>query len=118
MTTSRAARSPRRPVVLVVVVLAALLVAAAPARAASDLVVAQAASVDQVLSNIRNWLMGILAALATVFATIGGVRRVMAGGDPGEVEASNRCFKSAAWGYGLAALAPLVVEILRSIVGL
>ena len=99
--------------------LAVLLVLVVPAVARADTVVlAQATSVDQVLTNIRNWLMGILALLATVIATIGGVRRVLAGGDPGEIEASNRCFKSAAWGFGLAALAPLAVEVLRGIVGL
>jgi len=32
-------------------------------------VVALVGSVDEVLTNIRNWLMGILAGLATVFAT-------------------------------------------------
>lgn len=79
--------------------------------------VALAGSVDEVLDNIRNWIMGILGGLATVFLTVGGVRYVMAGGDPGEVEKAKGAFRSAGWGYGLAALAPLVVEILKSIVG-
>ncbi|WP_405657721.1 pilin [Streptomyces sp. NBC_00079] len=78
---------------------------------------ALAKSVNEVLNNIRNWIMGILAGLATVFLTVGGVRYVMAGGDPGEVEKAKTAFKSAGWGYGLAALAPLVVEILKGIVG-
>ncbi|ASO21617.1 hypothetical protein FHR81_003261 [Actinoalloteichus hoggarensis] len=78
---------------------------------------AQAQSVDAVLTNVRDWLMGILAGLATVFLSVGGVRYVMAAGDPGEVEKAKGSFKSAGWGYGLAALAPLVVEILRGIVG-
>ncbi|MEV6905265.1 hypothetical protein [Amycolatopsis sp. NPDC051372] len=81
------------------------------------MVVALAASVTDVINNIRNWLMGILAGLATVFLTIGGVRYVVGGGDPGEVEKAKTAFKSAGWGYGLAALAPLVVEILKGIVG-
>lgn len=68
-------------------------------------------------TNIRNWLVGILASLATVFLTIGGVRYLMAGGDPGEVEKAKQAFKSAGWGYGLAALAPVIVEILKGIVG-
>jgi hypothetical protein len=70
-----------------------------------------------VLDNIRNWIMGILAGLATVFLTVGGVRYVMAAGDPGEVEKAKTAFKSAAIGYGLAALAPLVVTVLKGIVG-
>ncbi|MDX8030992.1 MULTISPECIES: pilin [Lentzea] len=93
-----------------------LLASVLPAHA-DTAVLALAGSVTDVLNNIRNWIMGILAGLATVFLTIGGVRRVMAGGDPGEHEKAKECFKSAGWGYGLAALAPLVVEILKGIVG-
>jgi hypothetical protein len=84
---------------------------------ASTQVLALATSVGEVFDNIRNWLVGILAGLATVFLTVGGVRYLMAGTDPGEVEKAKGAFKSAGWGYGLAALAPLVVEILRGIVG-
>jgi hypothetical protein len=84
---------------------------------ADTVVVALAGSVDQVLTNIRDWVMGILAGLATVFLSIGGVRRVMGGGDPGEQEKAKECFKAAAIGYGLAALAPLVVTVLKGIVG-
>ena len=36
--------------------------------------------------------MGILAGLATLFLTLGGVRYVMAGGDPGEVERAKTAF--------------------------
>jgi hypothetical protein len=61
--------------------------------------------------------MGILAGLATVFLTIGGVRRVFGGGDPGEQEKAKEAFKAAGIGYALAALAPLVVTVLKGIVG-
>lgn len=87
-----------------------------PAQAAAH-VVALATSVDQVFTNIRSWLMGILAGLATVFLTVGGVRYLLAGGNPGEVEKAKSAFRNAGWGYGLAALSPLAVEILRGIVG-
>ncbi|MFD6792492.1 MULTISPECIES: pilin [Prauserella salsuginis group] len=80
-------------------------------------VVALARTVDEVLSNIRDWIMGILAAVAVVFLTIGGLRYLMASGDPGEVEKAKGAFKAAGIGFGLAALAPLVVEILTGIVG-
>jgi hypothetical protein len=78
---------------------------------------ALAASVDQVLTNIRNWIMGILASLATVFVSVGGVRYVMAGGDPSEVEKAKTAFRAAGIGYAMAALAPLVVTVLQGIVG-
>ncbi|EWC64491.1 hypothetical protein UO65_0098 [Actinokineospora spheciospongiae] len=84
---------------------------------ADTTVLALAGSVEEVLNNIRNWLMGILATLATVFLTIGGVRRVFGGGDPGEQEKSKEAFKAAGIGYALAALAPLVVTVLKGIVG-
>ena len=93
------------------------LLASASAAHADTVVVALAASLSDVLTNIRNWIMGILAGLATVFLTVGGVRYVMGGGEPGEVEKAKTAFKSAGWGFGLAALAPVIVEILKGIVG-
>ena len=110
---------PRRwsHVVLIAELAILALLASASAAHADTMVVALAGSVTDVLNNVRNWIMGILAGLATVFLSIGGVRYVMGGGDPGEIEKAKTAFKSAGWGYGLAALAPLVVEILKGIVG-
>jgi hypothetical protein len=118
MTDSRHQRARRLRRLLLTVELAALaLVLTASSAHADTMVVALAGSVDDVLTNLRNWLMGILAGVATVFLTIGGVRYVMGGGDPGEIEKAKTAFKSAGWGYALAALAPLVVTILKGIVG-
>lgn len=107
----------RRLVVITELAVLVLLLSASAAHAETTQVLALAGSVDQVLTNIRNWVMGILAGLATVFLSIGGVRRVMGGGDPGEHEKAKECFKAAAIGYCLAALAPLVVSVLQGIVG-
>ncbi|WP_020499163.1 pilin [Sciscionella marina] len=87
------------------------------AHAETVQVFALARSVDDVLGNIRNWIMGILAGVAVVFLTIGGLRYLMASGEPGEIEKAKGAFKAAGIGFGLAALAPLVVEILKNIVG-
>jgi len=76
-----------------------------------------AATVSQVISNTTVWIVGILAGLATLFLTIGGVRYLMAGGDPAEVEKAKTSFRSAAIGYGLAILAPVIVTVLKSLVG-
>ena len=73
------------------------------------------ASLTSVIDNLRNWLVGILAAVATLFLTVGGLRYLMAGGDPGQVEKAKVALKSAAIGYALAALAPLLVSILASL---
>ena len=78
---------------------------------------ATAPTLGSVIESLRTWLVGILAALATLFLTIAGVRYVMAGGDPGEVEKAKSALKSAAVGYALAALAPVLVNILGSVVG-
>ncbi|MDG4857587.1 pilin [Streptomyces sp. T-3] len=76
-----------------------------------------AADIPTVINNLRNWIIGILAGLATLFLTFGGLRYLMAGGDPGEVEAAKRALKAAAIGYGLAILAPVLVTVLQGIVG-
>jgi hypothetical protein len=75
------------------------------------------ADLNTVIDNLRNWLVGLLVALATLFATIGGLRFLLAGSDPGEVSRAKETLKYAAIGYGVAALAPGLVEILKGIVG-
>ena len=70
-----------------------------------------AESLNQIVDNIRAWLLGILVAVATLFLTVGGLRYAAANGDPGEVEKAKLALKSAAIGYGLAMLAPLFVTI-------
>lgn len=86
---------------------------AAPAWAAGPI----APSLNSVIDALRLWLVGILAGLATLFLTIGGIRYLTAAGDPAQVERAKVALKSAAIGYALAALAPLLVSILRSVVG-
>lgn len=75
------------------------------------------ASLGQVVDNARMWVMGLLAGVATLFFVIGGARYVMAGGDPGQVERAKQTLRSAMAGYALALLAPVILSVLRSIVG-
>jgi hypothetical protein len=75
------------------------------------------ADLPTVLSNATRWVVGILATVATLFLTIGGARYLMAGGDPGEVERAKGALKSAGVGYALALLAPVLLQILRGILG-
>ena len=102
--------------VLSTAAVAAALVAASPVFAADPTYLA-VNTIPQVLDQATKWLMGILAAVATLFLTIGGVRYATAGGDPGEIEKAKGAFKSAGVGFALAALAPIVVTILKSILG-
>ena len=76
-----------------------------------------AASLDQVITNLTQWITGFLVGLATLFLTIGGARYLSADGNPSEVERAKSALKSAAIGYALAVLAPVLVTALRSIVG-
>lgn len=73
--------------------------------------------IPTVITNLQTWILGLLTGLATLFLTFGGLRYLMAGGDPGEIEAAKRALKAAAIGYGLALLAPVVVTVLQGIVG-
>ncbi len=94
-------------------VTAALVVLAGPAWAAGP----AAPTLNGVIDALRLWLVGILAALATLFLTVGGIRYLTAAGDPAQVERAKVALKSAAIGYALAAMAPLLVSILQSVVG-
>jgi hypothetical protein len=107
-------RPPRVPALLTLTLAAALLLLGAAAPA-----LAQAAppTINGVIGALTSWLVGILAALATLFLTIGGIRYMTAGGDPAGVERAKTALRSAAIGYALAALAPVLVAILRSVVG-
>jgi hypothetical protein len=98
-----------RGIALAVTAVTLVIVSVAPVWAA--------ATIPQVIDNLRNWIVGLLAGLATLFLTIGGLRYLMAGGDPGEVEAAKRALKAAATGYALALLAPVIVSVLKNIVG-
>jgi hypothetical protein len=88
-----------------VLVLAILL--AVPAFAASDL--------NTVIDSVRDWVAGLLIALATLFLTVGGVRYLTAQGNPRAVEEAKAGIKAALIGYGLAALAPTLVSILQKV---
>jgi hypothetical protein len=112
-------RIPRTACRIAVLTVTAAVITCTPAAAlaAAGPHILAASSIQQVVSNLTGWIIGILAAIATLFLTIGGLRYLMAGGDPGEVERAKTALKSAAIGYGLAILAPVIVSVLKSLVG-
>ncbi len=117
---TRVLRRARRPVRCCAVVTGAVIAAAVDpqaAFAASGPQFLAADSIATVISNLTAWIIGILAGVATLFLTIGGLRYLAAGGDPSEVEKAKTALKSAAIGYGLAVLAPVIVGVLKSLVG-
>jgi Type IV secretion system pilin len=98
----------RTALILICSVLLLLILRSTPAYAA-------AGDITTVIDSIRNWLAGILAALATLFLTVGGVRYLVANGNPRAMEEGKAAIKSALIGYALAALAPMFVDILRRV---
>lgn len=98
----------RTAFVVICGVLPLLILSSTPAYAA-------AGDITTVIDSIRNWVAGILAALATLFLTVGGVRYLVANGNPRAMEEGKAAIKSALMGYALAALAPMFVDILRRV---
>jgi Type IV secretion system pilin len=85
-----------------------------PAAAARHLLAA--VTISGVISNATAWITGIAAVAATFFLVLGGVRYLAAGGDPGQVEQAKTALKSAAIGYLIAILAPVILTVLQSLV--
>jgi len=74
-------------------------------------------SLPEVIDGLRTWVMGILAAVATLFLVIAGLRYMTAAGDPAAVEQAKSSFKAALTGYALAVLAPVILQVLQGILG-
>lgn len=108
-----------RPIVLVTLVAGVVLVVGDLAPVwAQEAEEPGVTDLDSVLVNVRNWIVGLLAVMATLLLTIGGLRYLLAGGDPSEVNKAKDTLKYSAYGYLVAILAPILVEILRGFVGL
>lgn len=110
----KALTSPRRVASLAVrisIALVALLVAGiTPAYAAPK-------DLNAVIDGIRSFAMGVLFTLTTLYLTVAGIRYVLAGGSPHAMEEAKTAVKNSLLGYALAALAPLLADIVKGIVG-
>ena len=87
------------------------LAAAAPPQMAAP------KNINEVISGITGWIMGIIALVATMFLVIGGLRYMAARGDPAQVEQAKGNVKAALVGYALAVLSPVVLQVLQGIIG-
>ncbi|MEU5565551.1 pilin [Micromonospora musae] len=116
LTRSRAAHRTGR---IAAVAFGVLLFLSVPAAAYADsgAPVLAANSLPVVINNLRLWLIGILAAVATLFLVLAGVYWATAGGDPAQVERAKGALRNALVGYGLAVLAPVLLQIVQGIVG-
>jgi len=107
-----------RTAAVLIIAITVVVLAGTPAWAAETAGTPLAvADLPTVINNMTVWITGIIAAVATLFLTIGGVRYLMAGGDPSEVERAKGSLKSAGIGYGLALLAPVILTVLKNILG-
>jgi len=93
------------------VVLAVLLIGGVTPAYAAD------KDLNTVINGIRNWAMGILLTLTTLYLTVAGIRYILAGGSPHAMEEAKTAVRNSLFGYALAALAPLLADIVKGIVG-
>ncbi|WBB93386.1 pilin [Verrucosispora sp. WMMC514] len=118
----RSTRSPnvRRVASIVAAAGFAVLVLASPSVAhasAGDGPYLAANSLPVVITNLRNLIMGLLAGIATLFLVLAGVYWATAGGDPGQVDKAKSALRNALVGYGLAVLAPVLLQLMQGVVG-
>lgn len=99
------------------VALGMLAVPAAAYGATGEPVILAVNDLPTVIANLRAWVMGILAAVATLFLVLAGVYWATAGGDPAQVDKAKGALMNALIGYGLAVLAPVLLKVVQGIVG-
>ena len=120
MSRIRVRTLARRSATYAVPVVTAVVILAVPAAAFADPgtpVYLAAKTLPEVISGLQTWVMGILASLATLFLILAGVYYATAGGDPAQVDKAKGALKNALVGYGLAVLAPVLLDIVKGIVG-
>jgi len=115
MSRNRWARRAGAPIATVALIM--FMPEAAFAGSIGSPVVDAAKTLPQVIAGLQTWIMGILAALATLFLVLAGLYWATAGGDPAQVDRAKAALKNALVGYGLAVLAPVLLSIVKGIVG-
>ena len=74
-------------------------------------------SINDILNRLRDMLMLVIGSLSLVMLTVGGVRYVIAGGTSDGVEAAKLTVKHALMGLAVAILAPVFIQIIKTILG-
>lgn len=77
---------------------------------------ASTSDVREVVDRLRMVIIALASAIGTLFLTIAGLRWMLAGGDPGQVDGAKRALTGAAIGYGIAVLATVLMAILDYVV--
>jgi Type IV secretion system pilin len=119
-TSDSRPRAVRRIVRVAAHLATVALMLSVPAAAYADTgepVILAAKELPAVIASLQTWVMGILAAVATLFLVLAGVYWATAGGDPAQVDKAKGALKNALVGYGLAVLAPVLLQVVKGIVG-
>ena len=74
-------------------------------------------SIVDILNRVRDMLMLIIGSLSLFMMTVGGIRYVTAGGDKDGVHGAKQTVKHALLGLGVAILAPVLIQIIKTILG-
>ena len=74
-------------------------------------------SINDILNRLRDTLMLVVGSLSLVMLTVGGVRYVISGGNPEGVNAAKGTVKHALLGIAVAILAPVFIQIIKTILG-
>ena len=74
-------------------------------------------SIVDILNRVRDMLMLVIGSAALVMLTVGGIRYVAAGGDKEGVLGAKQSVKHALFGLGVAILAPVLIQIIKTILG-
>ena len=74
-------------------------------------------AIVDVLNRLRETLMLVIGSLSLVMLTVGGIRYVTAGGDSDGVWRAKQTVKHALIGLALAVLAPVLIQVMKSILG-
>lgn len=74
-------------------------------------------SIVDILNRLRDTLMLVIGSLSLVMLTVGGIRYVTAGGYENGVKGANQTVKHAFLGLAVAILAPVLIQVIKTILG-
>ncbi len=74
-------------------------------------------SITDILNRVRDMLMLVIGSLSLVMLTVGGIRYAMAGGDKDGIHSAKQTVQHALFGLGVAILAPVLIQIIKTVLG-
>ncbi|MFC7742083.1 pilin [Nocardiopsis composta] len=77
---------------------------------------ASTADIREVVERLRNVVVALASAVGTLLLAIAGLRWMLAGGDPSQIDAAKRALSGAGIGYGIAILATALMAVLDYVV--